>query len=766
MESNIEVIGSESSVIYYNLNKQFCDIKKIIITKEIILNSYETDGIKELISKLQTQDKELYKETIQKAEEDQIFEIHIKSELYQKIQESISKITNMMDVKLKDYNFMSSVSNTKFNLTLRCEDISITKYYIEKGEIISVIKKIVKKYLENELNIYRTNRLDHFQIEINESEEIHKKITLKKESSNLLLTSSFGFPFNSPINYEVGSEFYFSIGEEFDFFKNKQTTALFRDHNKIIEKEINIQEKILSNDELIMINNRTKNINDAVIEMYINSKGILKITNLSILENSLFTKSKNGIVLNKSSKNYDKISLITLRDNFDDELPNPKYLLIRNENEVKELIENFKMLQKVDGIILTINFYSQILDKISNQLDIDVIFVNQELNKSLEVKIDMENLEIESTDNKNQTTATNPFKNIIGEQNKGKDEFLERLKNIDLNEPIQNEVNQQPTNTNQVSQITEGLMSSRNSSINNRGNSQMNWPTNNSNNEKKSAMDFLMDSVKNHKPVDRVQQKNNNNNIIDATKPQFQERSFIEIKEEVSQQQVEQTQPYHQPVQTPEFSQHNQENYNHPQSPMNDILGDSEPNNFQTEEILEQKTVMDYENKIDMTKYENIIATKIMTPPTIASRCYFVDMNTISDVQDGEIFFLATNPHEMQNPNLKYILPIELNEKSLNDCYLLLNSPSDYFLIDKEQKVNYFLNLSKINSLIKEAVLKETIDKLGIVSVIITKENIHLIENYINKIENVFVKDLTTNEEYVQIKNKILGYEKKYLIRN
>ena len=67
-------------------------------------------------------------------ENQKAFEANMINELYKNIQESLNKVSSSyMDVKLKDYNFMSSVSNAKFNITLRCESFSITTYYAEKG---------------------------------------------------------------------------------------------------------------------------------------------------------------------------------------------------------------------------------------------------------------------------------------------------------------------------------------------------------------------------------------------------------------------------------------------------------------------------------------------------------------------------------------------------------------------------------------------------------------------------------------------------------
>ena len=68
---------------------------------------------------------------------------------------------------------------------------------------------------------------------------------------------------NTPYNYNLGSEFYISKGEDFKFFKNKQNFAIIREHNKLIEKEIQAKDNILTNEDLMLINDKTKHIEDA-----------------------------------------------------------------------------------------------------------------------------------------------------------------------------------------------------------------------------------------------------------------------------------------------------------------------------------------------------------------------------------------------------------------------------------------------------------------------------------------------------------------------
>ncbi len=742
MQSSINIIGNDSSVIFYNLNKQFSNINKIIITKEIILNSFEDEQIRNLFAKLKVANSDEYKEILSNAKKNQIFDSPFISELYSSIQEQLPKISeSLRDVQLKDFNFMNSLSNTNLTVTLRCENFSISKYNIEKGSILSAIRHLLESYLDNPSNILRLSRLDSIQIEIYESEEIHKKVLLKKDHETLQLYSTFGYSNFNPIDYQAGGEIYFSIGDDFSFFQNKQTKALVKEHGKIVEREINQREKILNNNELIAINEITKNINDALIEIYISSKGGIKILNVSLLETGLSNKSENGFILHKSTNNIDTISTVTLRDNLNEELPNPKYLIIKNEDEIKEFLENINYSTKVDGIIFTENFYSEILDLIGSKLNIDILYFNKNVPKIIETKIDLDNVNIEIKDSKQNTT--NPFASIIGEQEKEKDIELERLKNIDLSTP-QKEINNQ-LNQN-IENIAQGIMSSNNSTIND--NRKMNNNQNNRNSiasslnstlgstkpgEKKSALAFMMEVAANEPSREEKEAAKQQNQM--QAQNQYQQNNNNNIQNQYQQQNLNQNQI--------------NKSFNN--------LNNQEQNQNQITKINEEN--------INIQRYNQTLATKILTVPNVQSNNYFVDINTISMVTGGEIFYLTTDLNEMGNPNMKYILPLELYQENSNPNYLLINSTNEYFLLNEKTKTkNIFLNLSRIDGAIKKQFLDHAIKEIGKVSLIILKENLYLLEKHINKIENIMVKDIQSELEYQEIKNQILGFEKKFLM--
>lgn len=743
MENNIQILGNENSIIYYNLNKQFSNVRKVIITKEIILSSFENSKVPELFGKLKESNAESYDSIV--IENLSAFDSNLITDFYKEIQESLNKISDTyMDVKLKDYNFMNSVSNTKFNITLRTDSFSITNYYIEKGAMLSNIKGLMKEYLKLKANKLRISKIDNFQVEIHETEEIHKQVFLKKNGDSLILSANYGFQKNTPYNYNLGSEFYISKGDDFKFFKNKQNFAIIREHNKLVEKEIKANEHILTNDDLMLINQKTKHIEDALIECYITNKGNFKILNVSLIENNFSKYSENGFVINKSKNNYDRISILTIRDNFEEESVNPRYLLLKNDSEIKEFITELDNIDKIDGIILTQNFYSPLLDKLGIAKDLDIIYFDKQIQKSLDEKINWEILDIE---NSTKQVSDNPFAGIISEQNKEKDVFLEKLKNIDLNTRPPRVQNQEQE---QIAGLVNNIIGSDDSSFN-RGNSREGGNNNmfsgngyNSNGQKKSAISMLADTVI-------------NNNLSNRNPPQREERVVQQeqpreaYREEIQQPQVP---DYHQPQNNQSFG-------------FGDVFNEPIKQESCKEEVHQPQVPDYYPEEIDISIYEGILATEIIGTPNLSNvDSYFVDMNTISQVDSGTIYYLTLIKDEMKNPNLNYILPIRLNDKTIKGCSLLITNPTDYFLIDEDQKnVEYFVNISEINDAIKGKFLKEIINKVGPISLICSKDDLKHVEDNIENIKRIKVKNVEYNEDLEEIRNKILGFEKRVLMR-
>lgn len=716
MSSQLEILGPESSVLYYNLNKQFCTNKKLIITKEIVLDSFENQKVRELFNSLKMCDVETYNDTLRELDLASAFDSSMKNDFYNKVQDTLNRLYDQFsDVKLKDYNFMNAVSNIRLTITLRCPNFSISRHYIEKGAVLNTIKSLLKDYLQYEGNSYRGSKLDSFQIEICNSEEIYKHLFLKKDGSSLILSSSFGYMKWVPFDHSLGPEIYYSNGDSFNLFPNRQKSAIVREHNKVEESEINTQEKVLLNDELVKINEMTRNINDALIEIIINKKGNIKIHNVSLLENSISVGNDNGFMINKSSKNYNRVSLITLRDNLEEELSNPKYLLIRNQEEVFELLNQVKILRSVDGVVFTSNFYSPFLDRLGAYLDIDIVYYKNELQKSLDAKVDFENLSIEGA---KQNSSSNPFSNIINENNKEKDEFLERLKNLDLSSPVKGEHQE---NRNAVSSLAQGLISSPGSSTatsGSRGNNTMSMY--NSSGSKKSAIEMLAASV-----------------INNGEKP---------VREE------NRPQPESQPAQNNDYMDFS--------SAVSQESATAKPS---SQDI--RSSVFSDEDNIEKERYDGVLATTLITKPNIRSGNYFVDANSIGEAHGGNIFYFLSDREELGNKSLNYIMPIHLMENDeAENVNILINSTSEFFMAKKPGK--YFINLTQISQDIKGEFLRKCINDLGVISLIISKTDVQYLQENISMIDKVFIRDLTSSEELNECKNTILSFEKKYLMRN
>jgi len=67
MNNQIDVIGNESSVIDYNLNNQFSNVKKIIITSQTLFNSFEDTGVADVFIKLTNSTPEKYRADLSEA---------------------------------------------------------------------------------------------------------------------------------------------------------------------------------------------------------------------------------------------------------------------------------------------------------------------------------------------------------------------------------------------------------------------------------------------------------------------------------------------------------------------------------------------------------------------------------------------------------------------------------------------------------------------------------------------------------------------------
>jgi hypothetical protein len=266
MESSIIVLGEKDDILYYNLNQQYSNVKRIIISSEYLFASLEDPSIKVYMEEFAGSDKEDLETNYDNLTDESRKDVDFTNDFYKELVKNLSQISqNLVDFQLKDYNFMNSINNAKFDIILRTECFTIHSHFHEKSTILNAIKNLLKKYIKCDINRYRLSRFTNFQIEILESEDVYKKVYIKKESDNLLVYSTFGFPKTGCISYEVGGEFYTSYGENFNFYKNTQEKLFIREANKLSEKDLKEFEKVLSNEELIAINDKTKNITSSLL---------------------------------------------------------------------------------------------------------------------------------------------------------------------------------------------------------------------------------------------------------------------------------------------------------------------------------------------------------------------------------------------------------------------------------------------------------------------------------------------------------------------
>lgn len=732
MNENFFVFGNESSVLCYNLNKQFSNVAKVVVTKDVVFDSLADGKIRDFFERARSSSESDFFSMISEFSDYEFSKEVFSDKLYKVVQEALPKISqSMMDVKIRDYSFMSSVSNVRFNVVLRCGSFSFSKYYIERGAIVSAFRSLLLKYLRYSGNFLRKESLDDFQFEIFESEEMYKHVFLKKEGGSIVLYDSFGFLFNDPIDFKAGGEIYFSRGDDFNFYPNRQHVVLIREQSKIVERDMKEQEKVLSNEELVAINEVSRGVEDVVLEMYFNSKGRLKIVDVSLPESSIFGGTETGLVLFKSSRNYSSISLLALRDNLDEESMNPKYVLVSSEAEIRELLKDVGVLRKADGLILTNNFYSPFLEKVCSVFDVDMIFINKPLKRSLDAKIDWDKIDV-ILPGESKPLSSNPFASIISSREVERDEVLERLKSVDLSTPVQGRsevVNER------IGNIAQGIISSPNASTYNRSSSGgvgFGGFSSGRPGAKKSAISFLAESA-------LGRENKSSENVVEERVESREGRVAGSENSGLSG-----------------FG-----NF------FSDAVGQAVGSSGAVEEVDEEVDEgEEEESEFDLNRYGEILATRIITPPHVESGVYFTDEGSLSSISEGEVYVVSESEKDYDE-GVSCVVPVGLAGDEIGDgTALLINSPSDFFLVgDVDEGREYFVNLSVIDPVLKEGFLRECVNKFGRVNIIVLLEDLDLVEDYIESISGVFVKDLRSLEEYDEVNRKILLFEKRRLMK-
>lgn len=799
-EKKSVILGSESSVLDFYTNMQYSNVKKVIITKDVILNSFDNQILSNFILSQKNSSVQDFDSNLQSAKSQGLFEVNFQDQFYKHLQEYLAKISGDLNVELKDYSFMSSISNSKYTVVLRSKSFSVYEYYIEKGALLSSLKSLIQKYLTSPLLKLNLQSIEDFQIEILESEEYHKTLFLKKENTSLILYSTFGFFSDEGANLNLGGELYFSKDEDFNFFENNQEFATLRQNNKIQKKEIIHKNKILNADELKNINQITKNIENATLEIAINSKGAIRILHVSTNEYPLEIGSQKGILYYASSRDFNKIALIKSNEEYSPDAPNPQYLTIKSKQEFDIFLRNLGNI-KFDGLIINFNLYHPILEEIGAKYNCDVIFYSEFLQKSLEVNFNKSLVDIEGSVSKSKTQDS-PFSSILQKEEKEKDELLEKLKSVDLSTPKQNlNVDEYKS----IESLAQSMTSSPQSSSANKSSSLMSFGSSSGGpGEKKSAIELLTQSAFSSQKMMEEQppvqpQPNNPPQPQSYTPPQpptqnnysappenlEPQPNNYEIHthnsvEEIAQEEIVEENNY--PT-TPEtqsnsfdmFSEENMSKYNS-NSEEEEIQSPSEreSNSFdmgsvfgnQEEEKIEEQAPQEDVMSQDLSRYDNILATRLLTPPSIESQGHLIDKNSLSQVQrECELFIVVSSSDEIQNNSMNYILPIsiELHDNAMT----LINSANDFFKLNKyDETQGIVLNLSTIEEDIKLEFLKTTYHKFGEFGIICNLNDINYLESVIDKVDFVFVKDLTSDSQYNLVKEKLLTFEKRFLLKN
>ena len=769
------ILGSESSLLDFHMNSQYSNVKKLLISNEIILNSFENQDIAAFITSQKEANPNQYVSSVKAAEAAGLFEVNFQDEFYKYLQEYITKLSDELNVELKDYSFMSSISNTRYHVILRSSTFSVYEYYIEKGALLSAIKQVLQKYLNSSLSTISLRELDNFQIEIFEAEEYQKTLFLKKERDSLILYSTFGFFNNQGENMNFGGEMYYSKGDEFNFFENSQEDAIVRQHNKIERKEIYHKEKILNADELKQINQVTKHINNVLLEIGINSKGVIKILHARTNEFPLEVGSKNGIIYSASSKEFDKIALITSKSQYSEDAANPQYLLLRTKQDVDEFLRSIT-LASFDGIIINQNLYHPFFEQLGVFYDCDIVFYKGNLHQALEVTFLRNSVEIQGFEEKKANSGS-PFSSIIENETPKKDELLDRFKNVDLSTPP---TSAQSVDTQSVQSIAESLISSPNSSTAKKstGSLMSFGASTDSSGRKKSAFELLSESAftqekkieeqtptQSETPKQEIEEKSSNINdtwVNVSSETQIHGHDSVE---EVAKELVEE-----------ETAQPQEDTFfNTPEPKVNEVIPETtEPTSstfdfnsvlgsdstHQSESIIEENT-----DEITLNEYDSILATRFLTPTSIESQGHIVDSSVIHELSDPRSsYIVVASEEDIQNKDLNYILPRSSGYHQ--DAHTLINTPEDFFLFAEDDEFRgVVVNLSTLRDEIKENILNDSINKFGVISLITTSDDLPLLENCIEYIDFVFVKDISSQEEFEGQKELLLMFEKRALMK-
>jgi hypothetical protein len=742
MNKRLTIIGNEHSVLDHYMNSQFSSYDKVIITKEILFSSFQEDVLS-VLEEAPNEALEL-KDFISKQIIPMFEGIQFNDDFYKHLQDKLTILTEEFDIQLKNYNFMSSISNTKYTLVLRGMHSSVSEYFVEKGNLLSTIKKLCKTYFSTPLHYITSTPIDSVQLEIYVSEEYNKSVFLKKEDDTLLLYASLGTSSSDSINACIGGEMYFSKGEEFYFFENKQEYGVFREYNSFVKKKVQHLPKILSSSDLKTIHEKTKHISSAVIELAITPKGNVSILHVSPLEQPLCFSNSKGVLFHASTNLYDNISLFSFQDEYDQNGVNPQYMMLRNSVDLSQFFSSSYRFT-FDGLILTHPCYHPLLDHLGEVFNIDVLYLNEQLSKELDVKYSRDSLEIET---KKKITSNNPFSSILQDEEKEKQQRLAELSSLDLSTPKEI-LEQKQQEYKSVEEVAKALVSSEESSTSSRSSSLMDFGnTSSSSGKKLSAIELMTQSVLNN----NLQPKQSQGEQVRREESEVRE-SPITTNQETSETFEDM------------FS-------NAPSQPQEDLTSNTavleEITSTQTT-IVSQEKEEDIVKSIDSSKlsiYDSIIGTSLSFPASIPADYHLVTVEEVSQLNDsGKIVVLVSSIEEISNPSLEYALPVSIGMHP--QAHPLLQSLEDYVLF-KSKENSYqkepFVVLSHFSSELLPSFLAMFSKEYSSFGVICNLNQLDVLKEYIALLSFVHVRDCSSEQEASICKEKLLAFEKKALL--
>ncbi|MEC8220904.1 MAG: hypothetical protein VX028_02425, partial [Nanoarchaeota archaeon] len=439
--------------------------------------------------------------------------------------------------------------------------------------------------------------------------------------------------------------------------------------------------------------------------------------------------------------------------------------------------------------------------------DCDVLFYPGHLEQALEVTFNRSLAQIEGFEEKKQSSAS-PFSSILNKEQQEKDALLDKFKNIDLSTP---DTSNQPQGSSkqQVESLAESIMSSPNSSMNKKSSSSLMsfGSSSGAPGQKKSAFELLSESAFSQEkqmnqpqeapqePQPVIQEQNTQAPVQETREQEPSEPQTYPPIEEVAQQIVEEdTAPVSQdppmptsmddffttpnnvssPIQQAQPSQDSpmveeriQQPSNQTSTPsfdMGSVLGTTNQEQSKPEEELLQEETP--KTNFDISVYDSVLATKVLTPTTITtSHGHIIDSSSIHELSDPtSSYIVVASEEEVANKSLNYILPRSSGYHE--DAHTLINSAEDFFKVTPDDEAKgIVVNLSTISDDIKEQILHDSIMKFGIVSIIATSNDIAYLESVIESVEFVFIKDISTQEEFEEQKELLLIFEKRALMQ-